>query len=113
MTSGKGVDVVFDSVAGPTWKLSLSVLRPGGRLVLAGTTGGDVVTHDLSDVFYNQWSLLGCRMGDGAEFGQMLRAIDTSLVKPKIAATYPLSATNRAHAKMESGDFVGKLVLEV
>ncbi len=37
---GRGVDVVVDSVGAPTWPQSLRALRPGGRLVTCGATGG-------------------------------------------------------------------------
>ena len=40
MTGGKGVDLVFDSIGGSVWDENFKSLRPGGRLVNCGVTGG-------------------------------------------------------------------------
>ena len=40
LTSGLGVDVVFESVGEKTWGTTLAMLRPFGRVVIAGTTSG-------------------------------------------------------------------------
>ena len=44
---GRGADVVVDSVGEPTWQRSLKAMRPGGRLVTCGATGGPMVDLDL------------------------------------------------------------------
>ncbi|MQS14771.1 zinc-binding dehydrogenase [Streptomyces kaniharaensis] len=108
---GRKVDLVFDSVAGPTWSATLQSLRPGGRVVLAGTTAGDVVTFDLSDFFYNQWALCGCRMGDERDFENMLKAVTEGHLKPVVGKVYPLSQISEAHQAMEDGGIVGKIVV--
>lgn len=113
VTHGAGVEVVFESVGAPTWSTSLSALRPGGRLVIAGTTGGDIAEHDLSDIFYYQWSILGCRMGNDAEFGEMLRAVGEAGLRPAVAKVFDLAEAASAQKVLESSDFVGKLVLRV
>ena len=44
---GHGADVVVDSIGTPTWPASLKAIRPGGRLVTCGATGGRHVELDL------------------------------------------------------------------
>jgi NADPH:quinone reductase-like Zn-dependent oxidoreductase len=112
-TGDRGVDIVFDSVAGDTWSTTLAVLRPGGRLVLAGTTAGDIVSFDLSDVFYYQWAIFGCRMGDNHEFSHMLRAIEQAGVQPRVAIVIPMEKVVDSHRLMEAGDYVGKIVVQI
>ena len=111
--SGGQVDLIFDSVAGSQWTNSLQTLRPGGRVVLAGTTGGDEVTHDLSDFFYYQWALLGCRMGDERDFSQMIRAVSSGLLAPVVGLTFRLEELSAAHEAFEGGSVFGKILVNV
>uniref|UniRef100_A0AAU3IHS5 Zinc-binding dehydrogenase n=1 Tax=Streptomyces sp. NBC_01393 TaxID=2903851 RepID=A0AAU3IHS5_9ACTN len=108
---GRKVDLVFDSVAGSTWDQTLKSLRPGGRVVMAGTSAGDTATFDLSDVFYNQWALLGCRMGDEKDFEGMLESVTTGRLRPVVAKVYPLSRMEEAHKALEEGNIIGKIVV--
>src|SRR4029078_3053609 len=39
-TTGKGVDVVVETVGEATWARSLAAVRPSGRVVVCGATGG-------------------------------------------------------------------------
>ena len=38
LTGGRGVDMVFDVVGAAVWDQNLRSLKPGGRLVITGTT---------------------------------------------------------------------------
>jgi NADPH:quinone reductase-like Zn-dependent oxidoreductase len=113
LTEDRGVDLVFESVGEPTWPVTLSILRPGGRVVIAGTTGGDFINQDLSSIFYYQWSILGCRMGDATEFGKVIEMIERHDVRPHVADVLPLYEAAAAQRRLERGDFVGKIVLDI
>src|SRR5207248_3111392 len=47
LTDGRGVDVVFDCVGATVWDESLASLKPGGRLVITGTTSGSQIPFNL------------------------------------------------------------------
>lgn len=68
LTNNEKVDVVFESVGVKTWNTSLAILRPHGRVVIAGTTSGAIASQDLSDVYYFQQTILGSRMGTKEDF---------------------------------------------
>jgi len=72
ITDGLGADVVFESVGAKTWQASLAMLRPLGRVVIAGTTSGEMASQDLSDIYYYQHTVLGARMGTREEFEKVL-----------------------------------------
>jgi NADPH:quinone reductase-like Zn-dependent oxidoreductase len=112
-TKGQGVEVVFESVGEPTWKQSIGMLRPHGRVVIAGTTGGDLATQDLSDVYYHQLTILGSRMGYRVEFEQVYRLVSKSRLKPVIDSTVPLSAVPQAYQRMANHSHLGKIVVEL
>lgn len=110
---GGGVDVVVDSVGAPTWPQSLRAIRPGGRLVTCGATGGRYVDVDLRRLFWFQWSLLGSTMGTSREFAEIVALGDRGLLRPVVDAVYPLERGGEAYRRLGDGGQFGKLVLEV
>src|SRR3990167_7561238 len=90
LTNNEKVDVVFESVGVKTWSTTLAILRPHGRVVIAGTTSGAVASQDLSDVYYYQHTILGSRMGTKEEFEQVLKLIEAGSLKPIIDKMFPL-----------------------
>jgi NADPH:quinone reductase-like Zn-dependent oxidoreductase len=111
LTGGRGVDLVLDSV-GSTWADSLRSLRPGGRLVVLGATGGPDVTLNARQVYSGQCSILGTTMGSARDFAGLLDAIQRGTWKPVIDSVRPLGEAASAHERMEAGAHFGKLVLE-
>ncbi|HVQ89349.1 MAG TPA: zinc-binding dehydrogenase, partial [Actinomycetes bacterium] len=57
------VDAVMESVGEATWSHSLKSLRPGGRIVVCGSTSGPNPPADLARVFFLQLSIIGSTMG--------------------------------------------------
>ena len=110
---GSGVHVVVDSVGAPTWQQSLKALRPGGRLVTCGATGGPGVEVDLRRLFWFQWSLLGSTMGTSSEFAQIVAIGDAGQLRAPVDAVYPLIDATDAYHRLAGGEQFGKLVLEV
>jgi NADPH:quinone reductase-like Zn-dependent oxidoreductase len=112
LTGGAGADCVIDSV-GTTWPDSLRCLRKGGRVVVFGATGGEEVTLAPRALYLNQIELRGTTMGSPREFAALLRAIEAGTWVPVIDSVRPLAAAAEAHARMESGEQFGKLVLAI
>lgn len=110
---GRGVDVVVDSVGTPTWPQSLRAMRPGGRLVTCGATGGRYVDLDLRRLFWFQWSLLGSTMGTAREFAEIVALGDAGVLRPVVDAVHPLADGVRAYRRLAEAQQFGKLVLEV
>lgn len=108
--TGGGVDVVVDSV-GSTWADSVNCLRPGGRLVVFGGTGGGKVEMMVRPVTMGQVSVLGTTMGSARDFAGLLRAVATQSWTPVVDSVRPLAEAADAHAREEAGEHFGKLVL--
>lgn len=113
LTNGEKVDVVFESVGAKTWNTSLAILRPHGRVVIAGTTSGAVASQDLSDVYYYQQTILGSRMGTKEEFEQILKLVESGKLKPIIDKVFPLMEADKALKRLEESKQIGKIVLEI
>ncbi|MBI3577542.1 zinc-binding dehydrogenase [Candidatus Gottesmanbacteria bacterium] len=113
LTNNEKVDVVFESIGAKTWNTSLAIVKPQGRVVIAGTTSGALASQDLSDVYYYQQTILGCRMGTKEEFGHVLKLAETGKLKPIIDTVFPLKDADKALKRLEESKQMGKIVLEI
>jgi NADPH:quinone reductase-like Zn-dependent oxidoreductase len=110
LSGGAGADVVIDSV-GVTWADSIRALRPGGRVVAFGGTGGGKVELTVRPVTLGQVSLLGMTMGSPRDFAGLLALMNSTTWAPEIDSVRPLAEASEAHAREEAGEHFGKLVL--
>lgn len=120
-TSGRGVDVVLDIVGGSYLRPNLSCLATEGRLVIIGLGGGAKAEINLGVVLSKRLALMGSTLRartteEKAPLMQRLVAdvwpgfADESL-RPVIDRVLPLERVAEAHAALESGEAVGKIVL--
>jgi NADPH2:quinone reductase len=58
-TSGRGADVVLDTVGGALFRQGLAALAYRGRLVAISSTGSREVSFDLVDFYHNESRLFG------------------------------------------------------
>ncbi len=112
-TAGAGADAVIESVGAATWAHSLACLARGGRLVVYGSTSGDVVETDLVPLFLNWRSILGTTMGNRAEFRAMLSFARSHGVRPVVDRVFALDDGVAALEYLASGRQFGKVVLRV
>lgn len=109
----RGVDVVVDNVGEATWDTSLRLLDRGGRLVTCGATTGPDVTVDVRRLFWFQWEILGSTMGSHAEYQEIVRLLGQGRLRPVVDSTFPFSRAVEAFARLEGGEQVGKIVVEI
>ena len=122
LTSGRGVDVVYDSVGKTTFDKSLAVLRPRGTMALFGQSSGLVPPFDPAilnargSLFLTRPSLAH-HLLDRNELlwrvGDVMRYVAGGAVKVRIDRVYPLADAAAAHRDLESRRTAGKLLLKV
>ena len=112
LAGGAGFDLVLDSV-GSTWDDSLRTLRPGGRAVVFGGTGGTRVELDLRRFYFAQWSLLGTMGSSPRDFAAFLETVETAAWRPVIDSVFELEEGAEAHRRLESGEHFGKIALRI
>jgi NADPH:quinone reductase-like Zn-dependent oxidoreductase len=112
-TDGEGVDVVVDSVGAPTWRDSIRVLAPGGRLVVCGATGGDVPDISIRELYQGNRRVLGAPFGGWNDFRDAFAFLGRSEVRPVIDRVLPLERVRDAHRALEAQEQVGKIVLDL
>ena len=112
MTSGRGVDVVFEHVGPATFQSSLHSLAKNGVLITCGATSGILADLDLRHLFSNELSVLGARMGTRAELMEVIRLIARRKLVPVIDSVYPLRQAAEALEGMRLRNFFGKIILK-
>lgn len=113
LTEGRGVDVVVENVGEATWDRSLRLLARGGRLVTCGATTGAKVQVDVRRLFWHQWTILGSTMGSAGEFREIVRLLGQGHLRPVMDATYPLDRAVDAFQRLERGEQLGKIAVEM
>jgi zinc-binding alcohol dehydrogenase/oxidoreductase len=106
------VDLVVDSSGGDTLNKALSVVRPGGRLVLYGGTRLEA-TIRLFPVFWNHIDIRGTSMGSPQDFRDMLELVNQHEIYPAIDRTYPMDDAVEAAQRIARSDQFGKVVLTI
>ncbi|MDQ5821447.1 MAG: zinc-binding dehydrogenase [Actinomycetota bacterium] len=112
-TEGRGVDLVVEHVGEATWKTSLQVVRPGGRVVVCGATSGPNPPAALHRVWWKQLTIYGSTMGTSEDFQGAYDLVKSGRAKPVIDQVFPLSEARAAHERLEAGDQLGKVVLRI
>lgn len=110
-TDGRGVDMVFDHVGPALFQASLFTLRTRGRMVFCGTTTGVEGTFNLPHAYHFGLRILGADPYSRAEFGEMLDHYWRGDYWPVIDSEFSLEDIALAHAKLESGDVMGKVLV--
>jgi NADPH:quinone reductase-like Zn-dependent oxidoreductase len=111
LTGGLGVDVVLDSVGAATWRDSINVLRPFGRLVVCGATSGDAPDISIRELYQAHRRILGAPLGNRLEFRRLVTALVDGALEPTVHAVLPLARVHDALRLLESRTFFGKIAL--
>jgi NADPH2:quinone reductase len=122
-TAGRGVDVILDIVGGSYTARNLECLARDGRLVQIGLIGGATAEIPLRMILLNRLTITGStlRIRTPAEKGAIAAALEREIwpllssgrVRPIVDATFPLADAADAHRALESGEVIGKIVLQV
>ncbi len=121
LTDGKGVNIVLDMVAGDYVPRNLDCLAEDGRHVTIAVQGGVSAEINFAKVMMRRLTLTGSTLRPRSTGFKTLVAdeiarsvwpfVEEGRLKPVIHATFPLAEAAAAHAMMEAGDHVGKIVL--
>ena len=120
LTTGRGVDVVYDSVGKDTFPRSLDCVRPKGLVALFGQSSGPVPPFDLQ-VLAHKGSLFVTRPSLAAYIAEKseLRAgaaelfdvVARGAVKVEVGRSYPLHEVQQAHRDLEARKTTGSTIL--
>jgi NADPH2:quinone reductase len=123
ITQGKGVELVLDMVSGDYVPRNLKCLAEDGRHVTIAILGGAKAELNMAVVMMRRYTLSGSTLRPRSREFKVLLAEEiarnawplaaTGELRPVMDRVFPLSQAAAAHARMEAGDHIGKIVLEV
>jgi NADPH2:quinone reductase len=123
LTGGAGVHIVLDMVGGDYLPRNLDCLAEEGRHVSIAVQRGPTGEINLAKVMQRRLTLTGSTLrARSVEFKSLVadelsRAVwphvEAGKLKPVIDSVFPLAEAAEAHRRMEAGEHVGKIVLEV
>ncbi|MEO7191897.1 MAG: NAD(P)H-quinone oxidoreductase [Vicinamibacterales bacterium] len=123
VTDEHGADVVLDIVGAPYTVRNLDTLAVEGRLVQVGVMGGSTVEFPLSTLMQKRLTITAStlRIRSPEQKGRIAAALEREVwpllergrVRPCVDRVLPLAEAASAHALLETGDVIGKIVLLV
>jgi putative PIG3 family NAD(P)H quinone oxidoreductase len=123
VTGRRGVNVVIDMVGGDYLPRNLSCLAEEGRHVSIAVQRGPTAEIQIFDIMRRRLTLTGSTLRPRSiEFKTMVADeiartvwpyVEGGRLKPVIDSVFPLAEAAEAHARMEAGEHVGKIVLSV
>ena len=123
ITEGKGVNMVLDMVAGSYVARNLKCLADDGRHVTIALQGGAKAEVNMGQVMTRRLTLTGSTLRPRSNEFKALVAqeisqhvwplVEVGLLRPVMDRVFPLAEAAAAHARMEEGGHIGKIVLQV
>ena len=120
-TGGRGVAVVLDMVGGDYVGRNLKCLADDGRHVSIAFQAGATAEIPIADIMRRRLTLTGSTLrARSLDFKSMVTEeirgtvwpyVEGNRLKPVIDSLFPLEQAADAHARMESGEHIGKIVL--
>ncbi len=118
-----GVDVILDMVAGPYFPKNLEALNTGGRLVHIAAQGGGTVELSIVKIMRKRLIVTGSTLRPRSAdekarlAGEVERVVwpwvAAGKLRPIVDREFPLAEAGAAHAWLEGGAHLGKVVLVV
>ena len=129
ITSGDGVDIVFDPIGGDIFMESLRATRREGRLITIGYASGTIPEPPVNLLLVKNMSILGLNYGtyvgwspgdDGRSYisknsalhADIRTMIEADKLKPIADIRFPMEEFRAAYAAVNSRQSIGKVVIE-
>lgn len=106
-----GFDTIVDSAGGYQLNNYLKIVKPGGRIVMYGSTIGYPEKVDVFRLFWSQAQIMGSTMGNDQEFAVMLEWVDRFDIKPTIDQVFDFDSYLDAFNRFKNPDAFGKIVI--
>ena len=120
-TDGRGAHLVLDMVAGNYTQRNLDALGEDGRLVVIAVLGGAKSEINMAKMMVKRQSITGSTLRPRSNvfkgmladelFREVWPLVESGDLRPVMDQTFAMAHAADAHARMEAGDHIGKIVL--
>jgi NADPH:quinone reductase len=122
-TDGKGADLVLDMVSGEYVARNIDALAEDGRHVTIAVLGGVQAQINMAKIMAKRLTLTGSTLRARSDDFKALLAddlhrnvwplVEDGSLRPVMDRSFPLGEVTAAHTRMEAGEHIGKIVLDV
>lgn len=112
ITTDWGVDVVIDTVGSRVFAPAFKALALGGRYVMVGQLFREEISINPALIFFKRAQILGVGSVRRDQLEDVVALVAAGRLHPKVAQVFPLEAAAEAHTLVESGQTVGRVVLQ-
>jgi NADPH2:quinone reductase len=122
-TEGRGVDIVLDMVGGSYVQRNLRSLALGGRLISIAFLEDATINANMAGLLMKEITWRGMRLRSQTDEmkARIMREIEATFlpavaegqISPVLECVYPLKNAEKAHAQMQEGLHIGKIVLSM
>lgn len=124
-TGGRGVDLTLNPISGKSLKTDLEILAPLGTAIIFGFLAGPPEGSFEEDLTKHFGKSISVRVSDlythfnsnqsqfNKDMAEIYKLLEQGVIRPQLDEIIPLKDAARAHTKLEAGEVIGKLVLEI
>jgi len=121
ITSGEGVDIIYDPVGGDFFDIALKCIKWGGKYLIIGFAGGYVPSLPMNIALIKGISVLGVRAGEyfrrfpdkkEKAIVNLYRFAESGLINPKIYKILNLKEAVKGLKMIENREVIGRLILK-
>jgi acryloyl-coenzyme A reductase len=111
LTDGEGIDVVVDTVGSRVFMPAFRSLADGGRYLVIGQLSREDVAINPARIIFKAATIQGIVNARRDQLEDTIKLVEAGVVQPRVATILPLAEAAQAHALVEAGDLIGRVVL--
>ncbi len=112
ITDDEGVDIVIDTVGSKVFAPAFRSLATGGRYIIVGQLTREEVALNLARIIFKAATISGVTSARRDQLEDVIHLVAAGSLRPQIAKVMPLSDAAEAHALVETGGIIGRIVLQ-
>jgi NADPH:quinone reductase-like Zn-dependent oxidoreductase len=112
LTGGEGVDIVVDTVGSRVFMPSFRSLAIGGHYLVIGQLFREDIAINPARIIFKAATITGVTSARRDQLADTVRLVATGKLRSRVARVLPLAEAAQAHALVEAGDVIGRIVLE-
>lgn len=112
LTAGEGADIVVDTVGSRVFTPSFKSLATGGRYLVIGQLFREDISINPARIIFKSAAIFGVTSASRSQLEDTVRLVAEGALHSRVAKVMPLADAAKAHALVEAGEMIGRVVLQ-